>query len=58
MKNLFKLIVNQLRQPSTWRGIVMAMTSIGIAVRPELMEQIVIAGTGVAGVIGIFVADK
>jgi hypothetical protein len=51
-------MLKQLSQPSTWRGIVMALTSIGIAVRPELMEQIVVAGTGIAGAIGILLSDK
>lgn len=46
-------IIEQLKQPSTWRGITMLITSLGIVIKPELMEQIVVAGTGVAGLIGV-----
>lgn len=49
-----KWVIDQLRQPSTWRGIVMMATSFGIVVHPDLMEQIVAAGTGIAGLIGVF----
>lgn len=49
-----KWVIDQLKQASTWRGIVMMMTSFGIAVHPDMLEQIIAAGTGVAGLIGIF----
>lgn len=45
--------IDQLKQPSTWRGITMLVTSLGIAINPDLMEQIVVAGTAVAGLIGV-----
>lgn len=54
MKAVFTWAVEQLKQPSTWRGIVMLATSAGLVIRPELMEQIVVAGTGIAGLIGVF----
>jgi len=54
MKNVLTWIIEQLKQPSTWRGIVMLATSAGLVIRPELMEQIIVAGTGVAGLIGVF----
>ena len=53
MKKAAKWIIDQLKQPSTWRGITMLATSLGIAVNPELMEQIVVAGTAAAGLIGV-----
>jgi len=46
-------VIDQLKQPSTWRGITMLATSLGIVVNPELMEQIIVAGTAVAGLIGV-----
>lgn len=48
----------RLSEPSSWRGIIMLITSIGISVKPELMEPIIVAGTGIAGVIGVVTADK
>lgn len=53
MKNVAKWTIDQLKQPSTWRGIIMLATSLGIAINPQLMEQIVVAGTAVAGLIGV-----
>jgi hypothetical protein len=53
MKKAAKWIIDQLKQPSTWRGITMLATSLGIAINPQLMEQIVVAGTAVAGLIGV-----
>jgi hypothetical protein len=46
-------VIDQLKQPSTWRGITMLITSMGIAIKPDLMEQIVVTGTAVAGLIGV-----
>ena len=53
MKAFGKWAIDQLKQPSTWRGLVMLITSAGLAVNPELMEPIIVAGTGVAGLIGV-----
>jgi len=49
---------DRLREASTWRGITLLLTSIGITVKPDLMEQIIVAGTGIAGVIGLVTKDK
>ena len=53
MKKVALFVIEQLKQPSTWRGIVMLATSAGVALNPALMEQIIVAGTGVAGLIGV-----
>jgi hypothetical protein len=53
MKEFVKWVIDQLRQPSTWRGIVMLATSAGLVIKPDLMEPIIVAGTGVAGLIGV-----
>lgn len=53
MKGVFTWTIEQLKQPSTWRGIVMLATSAGVAFQPALIDQIVVAGTGVAGLIGV-----
>ena len=53
MKNAFKWAINQLKQPSTWRGMVMLATSVGLVIEPQLADKIIVAGTGVAGLIGV-----
>lgn len=50
--------VTRLKEPSTWRGIIMVLTSLGVTISPENIEIIVSAGTAAAGVIGIFCRDN
>ena len=53
MTTIIKWAIEQLKQPSTWRGMVMLATSVGLAVEPALADKIIVAGTGVAGLIGV-----
>ena len=56
--NVIKWAADRLKAASTWRGLTMLLTALGISVKPDLMEQIIVAGTGVAGLIGIVTKDK
>ena len=51
-------IVERLKEPSTWRGLILLLTSLGIGVNPDLVTPIIAAGTGLAGVVGVVTADK
>ena len=51
-------ILDRAKEPSTWRGIILLLTAIGIPVAPHLAEAIVTAGLGTAGLIGAIVPDK
>jgi hypothetical protein len=51
-------IVNQLTQPSTWRGIILIATSAGCVISPEVADAIVAFGIGLAGAVGVFTSDK
>ena len=53
-----KYILDRLKEPSSWRGLVMIATAFGVSVNPELIEAIIAAGTGLAGVIGFVFKDK
>ena len=53
-----KYILDRLKEPSSWRGLVMIATAFGVAVNTELMDSIIAAGTGLAGVIGFVFKDK
>ena len=46
-------ILDRAREPSTWRGIVLFLTAIGVPVAPELANHIVTAGLGIAGLVGV-----
>lgn len=53
-----KYILDRLKEPSSWRGLVMLASAFGITFNPELLPSIIAAGTGLAGVIGFVFKDK
>ena len=50
--------LDRLSEPSTWRGIVLVLTSCGVTIQPVLADAIISAGIGRVGLIGIVTADK
>ncbi|MDQ3562850.1 MAG: hypothetical protein M3436_01495 [Pseudomonadota bacterium] len=42
----------RLKEPSSWRGLVLLLTSLGVGISPEQADAIVAAGLAVAGAIG------
>jgi len=55
MRNYF---LARAKEPSTWRGAILFLTAIGVPIAPAMTEAIVTAGLGLAGLIGMFTADK
>ncbi len=55
MKNY---LIRRSQEPSTWRGIVLLLTAIGVPIAPELVEPIVSVGLATAGLIGVLTADR
>ena len=53
-----KYILDRLKEPSSWRGLVMIATAFGVSVNPELLTAIITVGTGLAGIIGFVFKDK
>ncbi len=51
-------LLNRLREPSTWRGIVWLLTVAGWSLRPEQAEAIVTFGITLVGLIGVFLPDQ
>ena len=51
-------MIERLKEPSTWRGIILLLTAAGVPVAPALADQIVAVGMAAAGLVGIFSADK
>jgi hypothetical protein len=52
-----KFILARLSEPSTYKGITLALTGLGVYIRPEIAAAITSIGLGVAGLIGVFAAD-
>jgi hypothetical protein len=46
-------ILDRAKEPSTWRGIILFLTAIGVPVAPELANHIVTVGLGITGIIGM-----
>jgi hypothetical protein len=51
-------ILERLVEASTWRGIVLVLTAIGVPIAPQVADLIVSSGLGIAGLIGALTPDK
>lgn len=47
-------ILDRLKEPSTWRGILAMVTAVGVKLHPELQEAIISAGLALIGLVNIF----
>lgn len=51
-------MIERLKEPSTWRGIIMLLTAIGVPIAPGMADTIIAIGMAVAGLIGVATPDK
>lgn len=51
-------LLNQLKEASTWRGLVWLLTVFGMALNPEQAAAITALGMAVAGALGVFLKDQ
>lgn len=51
-------ILNRAKEPSTWRGLILVLTALGVPVAPEMANAIVSVGLALAGLIGVVTPDK
>ncbi len=58
MSDFKTYLLARLREASTWRGIVVLATSLGVALQPGQIEAIVAFGLGLAGVLAVFLPDQ
>lgn len=58
MAEFLRFLAERLREPSTWRGLVWVLTACGVALKPEQVDAIIVAGMAIAGVIGVFTTEK
>jgi hypothetical protein len=50
-------ILDRAKEPSTWRGLVLLLTAVGVPIAPAMAEAIIAAGLAVAGLIGVATPD-
>jgi hypothetical protein len=41
--------LDRLSERSTWRGLAMMLTALGVSIEPQLMEAIIVFGLGAVG---------
>ena len=51
-------VVNRAKEASTWRGIVMLLTAVGLKITPEMADAIISVGIAVAGLLGMLLPDS
>ena len=51
-------ILQRIKEASTWRGVILLLTAIGVPVAPAMADSIIAAGLAIAGLIGAFSTDK
>lgn len=56
-KSLFHYLVLRGKEPSSWRGLALMFTALGVTISPEAMGYIIAVGTGISGLIGVLAPD-
>lgn len=51
-------IAERLKEPSTWRGVILLLTALGVPIAPAVADVIISVGLAVAGLIGVATPDK
>lgn len=51
-------LLDKLSENSTWRGLILVATALGLKLDPELQETILAAGLGLVGLINVLRKDK
>lgn len=55
MSEAVDYLVEKLKEPSTWKGIIWIVTAFGLVLEPEQKEAVAAFGMTLAGLIGVFV---
>lgn len=55
---MFNFLLDRAKEPSSWRGLSLFLTAVGIYIDPTMYAQITTVGVGVSGLIGMFTKDK
>lgn len=58
MKPVFHYLQQRAAEPSTWRGLIVLLTALGVALTPEQHEAVVALGLALAGLVGVFFPDE
>jgi hypothetical protein len=56
--NIFNVILERLSENSTWRGLLLIATAVGVRLEPELQNQIITVGLSSVGLINVIRKGK
>ncbi len=51
-------LLERLKEPSTWRGLLALATALGVKLHPEMQEAILTAGLALIGMVNVFRKEK
>jgi len=51
-------IIKRLREPSTYATLAAMTAAFGLSVEPGVVQNVTLAGTGVAGLLGMLLPEK
>jgi hypothetical protein len=52
-----RFVVARLKEASTYRGLMLIFTALGVVLRPEVAEAIITVGVALAGLAGVLMPD-
>lgn len=55
---IVNILLERLSENSTWRGLILVATALGLKLDPELQNQILAAGLGFIGIINVLRKGK
>jgi hypothetical protein len=55
---IVNLVLERLSENSTWRGLILVATALGVQLDPELQNAILAAGLGLIGLINVIRKGK
>jgi hypothetical protein len=53
MKTLIDTLLARMGENSTWRGLLLVATAVGVKLEPDLQNAILAAGLGLVGLINV-----
>lgn len=56
--NALNYLLDRLSENSTWRGIILVATALGVQLEPQLQNHIVATGLGLVGAINFLRKEK
>ncbi len=56
--NILEIILNYLKQSSTYKGLFSVLAAFGVVLKPELSDAIIACALGVIGLIDVLINER